>query len=224
MKYIKIIVLLLSITLLSGCTINYELELGSKNSEAITFTNTNMSLNKEIPINIDDYYSTFELQEKASGVNYYKKTINQNYTKYETSLNNNDIEKSTACNLMFEKCVFINTESNKYMLSTTTGTSVFDDYSSLDSVIINITVNGEVSKNNADSIDGNVYTWVINRNNQSEKNILLEYSSNNQGKIGNDEKEEDKKIENIIYLGILLIVLLGLAIVVIIANKKKYKQ
>ena len=63
MKYIKIIVLLLSITLLSGCTINYELELGSKNSEVITFTNTNMSLNKEIPINIDDYYSTFELQE-----------------------------------------------------------------------------------------------------------------------------------------------------------------
>jgi len=176
----KKIVFLLLILLVSGCTSNYELEISNDSFKE----NISVVINKdEIPskpvnetIETDDQitpflenkYSALFSNEKAyykKKVAYYGDYINVNM-KYNYNLE--EFKDSNSLNLCFEEFVFENEETyyihaygNFYCLYT-------------NEININIKSNNKVIKNNATSVNGNIYTWTINDSNSNNVNIEFE--------------------------------------------------
>ena len=223
MKIIKSLILLLPMFLLSGCTINYDLTIDSKVNEVILINSD--IYKKEVPMYIDDYDVTYESTGKLDGYKYYDLQKYNGNTIYKAAFNKNTFRNATSCNLLFEKCNFVSNEGIT-VLSTTTGTIIFETYPELEAININITLNGEVVNHNADKVSDNMYSWYINPSNAKEKRILFEYkgtiSSDFSQTIEDDTESKDK--ENIMYLSILLIVLIGLAVLIVFMNRKKFKN
>ena len=223
MKIIKSIILLFPILLLSGCTINYDLTIDSKANEKIVINSD--AFKKEVPLFIDDYDITYESNGKLDGYDYYDLEKLDGKTIYRAAFNKNEFRNATSCHLVFEKCNFVSNEGIT-VLSTTTGTIIFETYPELDAININIKVNGEVVSHNADNVNEDVYSWYINRDNANDKRILLEFkgtiSSDNGDTIEDNTAKKNK--ENIIYLSILLGVLIALAILLVFINRKKFKN
>lgn len=225
MKYIKSFVLLFLLLLLTGCTVNYNLDVDTNFTENIII-NSNIPT-KEIPLYIDDYNITYEATEKLDNYKYYSLIKNGNITNYSATFKSSEFSKVTSCGLLFDKCEFINVGGGKSVISTTTGTGVFYDYPEIDVININLNINGDVITSNADSVNNNVYTWRITPENASEKKIYVEFTgkfkgSNDVKTSGKSEKEKNK--ENLIYLSILLGALIALFVALLVLQKKKYKQ
>jgi len=93
----------------------------------------------------------------------------------------------------------------------------------MDNVVVNIKTDLKVSKNNADKVEGNTYTWIINKDNYSNKPINIEISklSTSQSILNNITNE------NYILSGGLVIIILVLVIcvsVIYIFMKRKHKK
>ena len=157
MKYLKSSVLLFLLLLLTGCTVNYNLDVDADFVENINI-NSNIPT-KEIPLYIDDYNITYEATEKLDNYKYYSLIKNGNNTNYSAKYKNSDFSQVTSCGLLFDKCEFINIGGGVSVISTTTGTGIFYDYPDIDVINISLNINGEVVTSNADSVNGNVYTW-----------------------------------------------------------------
>ena len=224
MKYIKSVVLLFLLLLLTGCTVNYNLDVDAEFVENITI-NSNIPT-KEVPLYINDYNITYEATEKLDNYKYYSLIKNGNTTNYSATFKNSDFSKVTSCGLLFDKCEFINIGGGVSVISTTTGTGIFYDYPDIDAININLNINGEVVTSNADSVKGNVYTWQVTKENADNKKVYVEFKgkfkSNSETKSsGKSEKEKAK--ENLIYLSILLAALIGLLVLAITMKKKQHK-
>lgn len=54
------------------------------------------------------------------------------------------------------------------------GMIYFDEYPELDEVVVNIKTDYLVEENNADSIDGNTYTWVFNKDSNKSIHMIID--------------------------------------------------
>ena len=92
----------------------------------------------------------------------------------------------------------------------------FNKYSELDDVTINIDSSLEVESSNADEVNGNIYTWNINKSNADNKpiNIVL--------KPNTEQKEKQRQL-SVVLLVIAAFILLGI-IVFLIRSKGKRKN
>ncbi len=116
------------------------------------------------------YYSRTE-KDLGSGYNfnyYYKYKFNEyrNSRSVQYGFDSRTIQKSVA-----EKKILISTDSG--------GLNFFEQYGNLETVTINIKTTYKVLKNNADYVDGNVYTWVMRPN--TKKGIYMELDDPNAG-------------------------------------------
>jgi hypothetical protein len=114
------------------------------------------------------------------------------------------------------------------ILSTSKNAICFEQYPTLTNLIVNITIDGKVSSHNADRVNGNVYTWQINRNNASSKAINLVIDNLNDepttSKLNNNSSTNSttkKDYTLYIFCGILLIVIV---VIYIIFNKIKNNE
>ena len=184
----KIIILLISIVLLSGCSIVYELEITdngyNENFKIISGKNEKI-LDYEIPafsnsLGFEDLDVDFS--KKIKGIKYYEKSIeNKDDTtiiNYKYQFNENNIKESNFLNSSFETIII-----NKYdhdgdnkddymLLSTDDNFLFFDKTTELESVQINIKCNYEVISNNADKINENIYTWIFKSNDKKSINMV----------------------------------------------------
>ena len=223
MNYIKLIVMLFLLFLITGCTVNYNLTIDNDYKEYI---NINTNINNEIPLYFEDMDNLSEETDKLDGYKYYSKSNNNGYTTYTATFDFDTFSKVTSCKLLFDKCELIRVDGGHTVLSTTTGTSIFYTYPEMDAINITITVTGEVYNNNADSVVNNTYVWKLTKDNASDKKIYLEFkgSTKTNNNTTKEKTEEEKTKENIIYLGVLLVVLIGLLFVIIMIRKNKYNK
>ena len=224
MKYIKSILLLFLLFLITGCTVNYSLTIDENLNEYI---HINSNIDEEIPLYYEDLDNLSEVDGKLDGYKYYNKSNNNGYTSYTIAYDEADFSKITSCNLLFDKCELVKIENGNMVLSTTTGTGIFNTYPYVDSININLTINGEVITNNADIITNNTYIWKLTPETANDKKIYVEFKDNN--KLGSknnktEKTDKEKTKENLFYLGLLLIALVLLLVVFITIQRKKYKQ
>lgn len=213
----KMFVLLALIFLTCGCTaeVNLNIKDLSVEEEIIIDAYPNNDYSKEqlktsfrnyIPIYATDIVPDTEPDKKVSGINYYQKKVEEldngyHFTySYRFKLENYKDARSIkegfkSANIAFdknEKSILISTDNN--------GLLYFNKYPLLTEVKINITSNYVVKESNADSVNGNVYSWVLNRN--SKKNIyMLIDQSNVRTEISSDngdeyDKQGNDKIDN----------------------------
>lgn len=235
----KLILLVISIFLVSGCEAEYNLEIkgddyiestsvnaGSQEVISENFTSSNIYdfyKDKPIPLFNDDAILD-ESNEKMNGVAYYDKTNSNDGDNINMQLEGNfqssTIDKSNLINFAYNRFLKATIDGN-VVLSTGENFKIFEQFPNLDKVTIRIKTDNNVVKNNADEIEKNTYIWHVNRDNYSDKAIYLEFN-----KPEENENDDFSIVFNPIILIVVLIivVVIGLiALFVFIKNKKNNK-
>ena len=197
----KILFLGLLILLMTGCNATYNLEIsedGFKEETTILsnindinnyYDNDIFTLKELYDIQSKTYYSAYfneenfnfyEVDKKQDNIKYYDQSIindNINYgLKYVGDFKENDIYRSRAINTCYKEVTF-NKNDQIYTLVTNGKAECFDAYKLLNEVVINIKTTYRVIYSNADKVEDNTYTWVINRDNYQTKKINLTYTT-----------------------------------------------
>lgn len=223
----KILMILIIVFLATGCSVDYNLEVdGTKFTEDFNINTEVNSLStkedlynsylEEYPIYNDDYeeFRYDDPYTKIKDYTYYTKSYqeleNGYIFKYNASFNNhNDYNKARTLKMIFNTggVGYIKDKDNYYISLSNHKL----DYLGIDKLTIKITFkNVEIINNNASSVNGNTYTWIIDKNSNSTINV--NYKLKNNSSTTNPEnpstkpdnpnpgdKKEDEEKENSIF-------------------------
>ncbi len=230
----KIILLLIMIIFLSGCSIEYNAIISKDNVKENIITKNEYYQTAPVPAyiteeelgDIEDESVVQDNYEFNNDIYYNMQTIDNN--KYFTfTFPFNRYVESKALNYCL-KSVRIIQDQDKYILNTSGYNNCYDLYPSIEDLKINLTFlpsDFEVISNNADSIKDNVYTWNINRNNYQNKyiQVLFKKIDNEEKEITKEEPKEDtwvSKNKKIIIIGAFVILIIILFIIIKLKFKK----
>ena len=200
----KIIVVLISLLLLTGCTIDYNLVI---DKDSIKETITGIAYKEEYEVREEDSslnlfytYINDDINPLISSDGLYTKEIKEidngiNY-KYDFIYKNN-YDKSKIINSCFENS---NVKETDTYYSIELSGEFYCLYS--DKININVISNYVVLENNAKEVNGNKYSWVID--NSSNVNIFLNISK----EIKYEEPSKTKFISTFQLVGLIIFVVL----------------
>lgn len=177
----KFIVLLLTILLFSGCSVDYNLEINDM------YFRENIDIGKFDASKIDDfqYLTPYAIvnnsEQKFYLFDYSDQVLNLSY-----DFDSSNFGMSEAFNQCYEISNFSYDDNNYYIM--TSGEFKCLSYLgyTADEVKINIKSDYKVVSSNADYFDDNIHTWVINRDNKNNKPIDIVFDKNvniNKGKF-----------------------------------------
>ena len=220
-KLIILIILLLSVT---GCTTDYNLTIEDDYiTENIVATIPSSSVNKKSKskkIESDNQAIPFiknpqYVFNEKDGITYNKKVELDKSNNYIVNLyykyTFNDFLKSKAYNNCFQES-YINKDENGNIPIVFKG-KFYCLYG--DKLNINITSSRKVLGNNADIVNGNTYTWIIDNNNLDNTNIQILLSK--------DKISNSSNIINLLLVSILIIIIVIDIYIVKTKSKKRNK-
>lgn len=242
MKVKKIIVLFFLIFILTGCTVNYDLNISDKviseNISIIDYNEVNWDIFKSYgSYSMDDttYRDLINNYAKEDSVIY---SMNDNSGNYDKEIINNSNSLGIKLNYDYKldefykeslirncyKYFSVNNDNGVYTLSTSKVFMCFNnDNPLLDRVNVKIKVDYEVIENNADSFSDNEYIWNINKENAGNKPIILSFRVDKaKGNIFEEVLFNDDKVSIAIIIFALAFVI-GIVIFAFIKNKKNNK-
>lgn len=196
--------LILIILLTSGCDVVYNIDI----DESIVTESTNIYFEQHDFIGSNVYNSADEINSKDIS-ELVDKNYNRDYLALNNPINDEYYKKKKindnigdGINLSYDYTIdnyynssLINycisneviTENDKYIIVDVKdfGHCFYKDpYELLSSLTINVKTEKKVLDNNADSINKNVYTWTINKDNINKKNLFIKIR--NEPYYGND--------------------------------------
>ena len=154
----------------------------------------------------------------------YKYNLSNSTLTFDYNFSQSEYNSSTAISKCYNNITITNYQ-NSTIISTPSTVICFDNYPSLDKVIVNVIVDRDVKSNNADGVNGNTYTWNLTRENANDKTInMVIVNSSEQASDNNNHDNHTAKTKKdysiYIFCGILLLAfLLGYIIFSRIRNK-----
>lgn len=194
----KITILLLLVILLTGCSAEVNIIINDTGiNETVTINDTSTSsYYNYVPVFYEDIFSDIEPDVKNEGVSYYNKNVTQDVSGYKINYSYkytvDEYKRARSVKTSFQSFNIRESKvDEEIVISTSTGgIKYFDKYTNLDSVKINITPSYKVLENNADYVNGNVYTWVFTKNTKKHIYMVLdnpnESNSTNNSTTGNN--------------------------------------
>ena len=260
----KVILLIVCIITLSGCSVEYNLTIDDSFTEDIlVFTDdlSNLDVNQEdyynksyralfsdmLNTNIMAYYNDENFDPYGEGIQtnvkyYNKKLINNNSmygVNYNFDFDYNNFYRSNAIKACFNE-INVSKYEDIYILKTNNKCKLFDTYPLLDNIKIIINTDFDIIYNNADFSSDGIYTWVIDRNNYSNKSInisfdtvtdnLDDFNPEDDNEIPDDENEspddnsdtlDNQQSKNHILIILLVVSLFFVGLIIIIVVKRK---
>lgn len=206
---------------LCGCTSKYTLEISDDSFKENIDVVIDKNLLPSIPeisengIELDDRLTPFLKDDTKVFTNNDKKNYKKKVTyldniikvKMSYKYNKKEFLNSNSLNLCFDDAVF--TYEDKYYIQAK-GT-FYCLY--IDEIEINIKTNNKVFEHNADKVDGNIYTWIINKKNYNDVDI----------EISIDKGISIKQVLSYIIFGV-LIVTIGLVLFYNLYKKNKQEN
>lgn len=237
----KIMLLLLLLLFITGCSANYDIEIyNDQVKESMSFINTDSStwdskvqydltyrellsssVNYPYPVSINANIDENDMI-KIDGVEYYNNTlISDNYQlgqkleyKKFTLDNFNESSIIRECYQYFN----IIEEENSIILSTSTENLCFHKYPLLDNITINLKTNHKVVNSNASSVNGYHYTWNIPKE-ATDASISITIKKDEY--IFNYENEFVKKV---VYIIVIVGIILSVSSITYLYLKNKRKR
>ena len=214
----KIIFLLITICLLTGCTATYDINITKETiNDTIKIEADSTKVNNANKQTTDTFNQ--KIGEWENGHDFYKREIitTADKTGYQYTYNFNFDEYDAMSQI--RKCYkdFNLTYDNDIELTTSKEFLCRNYYPQVKTFTINITSEYEITSSNADSIKDNVHTWKINANNYKVRPINIKI---NKSKMYIPEEEPNyKNIKSIIF-----IILFFILVIIFIKRKKDIKQ
>ena len=223
-KFIKIIFLCL-IFLITGCSVEYNLVINDDNSvnETVIATEKTKRMESQTRLKGDAAITYLYDMYKRDGEKLSTRTDSNNtYATVTKSYSSIDDYAKKFKSDVFEK-VSISKKNNNVNFSAKQSYMLGGNFSHqllYDEIKVNITIPYKVVKSNADKVNGNVYTWNIEK--EKYKNIEISYEEGS--KKNNININIKNKTYNINYgfivIGVILFIIIGIITVVSIKNKK----
>lgn len=219
MKKVKLILLLITAFILTGCEAHYNLTITETGmTESVDFITDNTPENKSLLQNYlkSNYMAFYNMNNRQSN-QYDKEEINKDDSigmRLSYTYLGDDLKKSSLLDRCYYKKSVIRTE-NEIVLSTDGKAMCFykDENKLLDKLVVNITTDLKVTYNNADKVDGNKYTWIIDDTNFQNKPINM--------KIDLKETEEKSFMWKFILIIIGVIIIIGISFLIFMYSKNK---
>lgn len=202
----KRIFILLILLLLTGCTVNYKLDIKESGIfiETITGTVTEQELDNAGRTDVNEYLDNLEnrtplIEEQGE---YNKRIIDKDgYKEFEfTYTFNNNYDKSSAINSCHENIRFDETDDLYYIDLSGKFYCLLSD-----KMTINVTSEYAVLESNAERVEGNTYTWEID--DYKDADIYMAISKN----VKYESNTESKKriTDKFKIIGLIILVILS---------------
>lgn len=191
MKKGRIFVLLAILILFTGCsaTVNFDIGNTIKQDMTIKLDGGERS-SKTVYETVFD--SVMEVEKTTEMLSEYNFSNTESYSELsvdkESSIGDYQFDNALA---MCYDTVLFNNANNMLSISTDDVASCFSNYPMLNELVINLTTDYKVLSNNADEINGNVYTWKINKNNYTNKKIKFSVDYSRDGNRDTSSKTND---------------------------------
>ena len=206
----RILLLLTLILLLCGCSAEVNLEVTPSNiDESISIvTNANGIYTKDMikegfreymPIYYNVEIPDTEPDEAVSGVQYYEHEREELTNGYKNTYSNkfdfNKYKFARSVNESFRSINVQNSSVQKQILISTDsgGMKLFNTFPELENVKVNIKTDYEVIKNNADSVNGNVYTWYFSKDTKKSVYLIISSEKKTSDSSNNNKGSYSKK-------------------------------
>ena len=247
---IKILIIILGIFLLTGCTANYTMEITEDTfDESITieaYTNDlydknglYTSFKEEYPVYIDQEFMYYDPNNKNENYSYYTKTyqeLSNGYLfNYRYTYGLKDINRARAINMVYKTINIGYIDEEDFYYISLKDPIIFINNNEITSININLIFNDAIIiENNADIINGSTYTWNITPTKLNDINIKYRFENKEEEPItkpenSNEEKPNKEESEvsswvnenkGLVYVGVFSILLVLILIVGIIKFKK----
>lgn len=235
----KMLLLIISSFLLTGCEAVYNIEITNGYiKDELLINNYNVSSwNEGSPTYktlIDNNYKEFnlavdkntpgypEIYKKISGYDYYNKYLINNKDNYglRFSYNHKYDNYSKTPLLGFYNNISVKNYISTLIIDTgdSSGCYLFNNYPLMDKLAINVKSDYVVTSHNADNVKDNIYTWNITKDNYKEKNIHIEVD-----KARNIASENKQKEFNTI-VTLLLVAFAVIAIIFVLLTLIKIRK
>lgn len=212
----KKIIMLLVVIMLTGCTVNYN----------VTIDKDNITENVKISVPMNEVdENTFSEQVSGFNSSYNIKT-NVEDDNYIANLNRNfdftNYNNSTFMNKCYDEVNITNTDSDITIKTSNTFHCIkMEDDFETQKVTVNIKTKLKVKDNNADEINGNTYTWIIDENNYADKQIYMQINKSLINVSDTVKKNTLSSLELIAVILIFVIPIIILAVVIWFKAKGK---
>ena len=230
----KILILIIIMFLISGCTaeVNIEIDRNKINESTNITVYENVVYPKEvlrtsfrnyIPIYADDVIVDTLPDQAYPDIIYYQKKetdLGNGYLfNYSYNFNIDEYKEARTIKDSFKSynVSFNNREETLRLSTDNEGIIYFNDYPQLEEVRINIKTDYLVKEHNADRIDDDTYTWIFTKDSKNSINMLIDLSDAATTNVLRLDRNEEIIILSVI--GIIFIICLFL----IFKNKKNNK-
>ena len=228
MKKLRLFITILILLVLSGCSVEYNLTINEDytiNETVIASEETNRmeSLTRLKGKQAISYlYDMYKRDNKDVELDYRNESKYTYATAYTSHDNINEYANNFTSDVFNKAIVEKKDNVTTLTLNQSQKLSNDDSYALVyDDIKINITIPFKVTQNNADSVNGNVYTWNIKKG-KDLKTIKVSYEEGS--KKNNVNVKTKNKTYNIKYsviiIGILIFVIVFIILFVYIKNKK----
>ena len=228
MKKLRLFITILILLVLSGCSVEYNLTINEDytiNETVIASEETNRmeSLTRLKGKQAISYlYDMYKRDDKDVELDYRNESKYTYVTAYTSHDNINEYSDNFTSDVFNKAIVEKKDNVTTLTLNQSQKLSNDDSYALVyDDIKINITIPFKVTQNNADSVNGNVYTWNIKKG-KDLKTIKVSYEEGS--KKNNVNVKTKNKTYNIKYsviiIGILIFVIVFIILFVYIKNKK----
>ena len=223
--------LLFCIFLLSGCSVNYDLEIGDEilektniieNFSAPDYNYNLFNIYSTKPIPLSEYVPIMsESDNRAEGISYYDFKPFSDSTTFGINYAGNfnaDIPLNESSILWFGVGNFdYREEEDGIYINVPSKIKIFEQFSNLDEINVNIKTDYNVIENNADKVNKNVYVWKINRDNYKNKTIKLKISKSS-------KLEEITEQDSMVTFSICLFILILFGFIIFLFVRMRFRK
>lgn len=226
-NFIKVIIILFFSICMTGCNTEATVYINSDEIEEVIYISDNKSnvydlqgnINESIKSSVNVFEREFEYYNKEDIV------VEDNIKrKYNFKMSIDDWRDFSILRKCYDDVNI--RKSNTRITVNATGEYRCGYMFDANNVTLNIVSDLTLYKSNADKIEGNRYTWYLNKDNYKNKSIYISYNLNEEDKINQVNNSNSVKENNsidifIILLISILIIICGIVIYIKVKNSNK---
>lgn len=213
---------------ITGCTVDYNLDFTDTELSEVININLDSSENNEKNIESMNYSAQYEANALSINGNTKKYSFNGKQTKsgytgsfsYDYSIE--DFNKARLIRECYDSFNFVKTEKGYQIVTSDIFRCGVYSYMKVDKYTITITSNHKVIENNADQVEKNKYTWIINPNGEVNINKPIKITFSNETIIEEISNEllNNSKLITYIVIGVIGCAIMVVSIIFIVKMKK----
>ena len=220
MRKIKVFILICCMFLLSGCSIEYNLTVNESTMEEDINAIFDKATESELASRMEGIRRTAFYNYDTRENEYYdftKRETNDNIIlNYNYQYMGNDLYKSEAASRCYYKRI-VSVTDNDITINTDNQVACLykDGDREIEDITINIRTDLTVLENNADKVNGNVYSWNINDQNYTNKPIYIKIEK---------ERYQEPFISQFISIIVIIIVVVIIGILIYFKAIRKHRK